>query len=101
MATRKLNWKPDESAELSVLGGEADAATSPQAARILELSGKRLHLAATTSVKGGAAVRLEWGGQLVLGQVLDTEPGGFWIEIHHMLLDTAGLDRQRQGWQRG
>jgi hypothetical protein len=36
-----------------------------------------------------------------LGEVLNAEPGGFWIEIHHMLLDTAGLSWQKAGWQRG
>ena len=52
-------------------------------------------------LEGGAAVRLEWDGQLLLGEVLNTEPGGFWMEIHHMLLDTAGLRWQENGWQRG
>ena len=52
-------------------------------------------------MKSGAAVRLEWDGQLLLGQVLSTEPGGFWMEIHHMLLDAAGLSWQKNGWQRG
>ena len=60
-----------------------------------------MRLAAGVNVKGGAAVRLEWDGQLLLGQVLNTEPGGFWMEIHHMLLDTAGLSWQKSGWQRG
>jgi hypothetical protein len=93
---RELNWKPEQSVELSVLGG---GGPDRQPARILELSGKRLHLGAELPVKGGAAVRLEWDGQLLLGQVLNTEPGGFWMEIHHMLLDTAGLSWQRQRWQ--
>jgi hypothetical protein len=35
----------------------------------------------------------------VLGEVFETEPGGFWIEIHHMLLDTAELIARKQGWQ--
>jgi len=96
-AMRELNWKPEQSAELSVLG---DGEPGTQAARILEISGKRLHLAAEQPVKAGAAVRLEWDGQLVLGQVLNAEPGGFWMEIHHMLLDTSGLSWQKQGWQR-
>ena len=94
---RELNWKPEQPAELSVLGEEACAGS----ARILEFSGKRMRLAAGVNVKGGAAVRLEWDGQLLLGQVLNTEPGGFWMEIHHMLLDTAGLSWQKSGWQRG
>ena len=51
-------------------------------------------------VQTGAAVRLEWDGQLVLGEVLNTEPSGFWMEIQHMLLDTAALGWQQQGWQR-
>ncbi len=97
---RKLNWKPEEPAALSILGGEGGE-SSPQAVRILELSGKRMRLAAEAAAPGGAAVRLEWGGQLVLGQALEAAPGGFWMEIHHMLLDTAGLNWQKQGWQRG
>jgi hypothetical protein len=94
---REINWKPGQSAELSVLGEGACAGP----ARILELSGKRVRLAAGLPVKGGAAVRLEWDGQLLLGQVLNTEPGGFWMEIHHMLLDAAALSWQKNGWRPG
>jgi len=101
---RELNWKLGQSAELTVLGDGPPAGPRGQPARILEFSGRRMHvsagLAAGVDVKGGAAVRLEWGGQLLLGQVLNTEPGGFWMEIHHMLLDTAGLSWQKSGWQR-
>ena len=93
---RELNWKPEQSVALSVLGDGACAG----AARILELSGKRMRLGAGLTVKTGAAVRLEWDGQMVLGEVLQTELSGFWIEIHHMLLDTAALSWQQQGWQR-
>jgi len=93
---RELTWKPGEPAELKVLGREPDAA-GPEPARILELSGKRVRVAAAAPV-AGAAVCLEWSGQLVLGQVLSTEPGGFWMEIHHMLLNTAELDWQKHGW---
>jgi hypothetical protein len=93
---RELNWKPEQTVALSVLGDGACAGE----ARILELSGKRMRLAAGLTVKTGAAVRLEWDGQLVLGEVLNAEPSGFWIEIHHMLLDTAALTWQQQGWQR-
>jgi len=95
---RELNWKPGQAAELRVLGEEACAGAYP--AQILELSGKRMRLAADASVKAGAAVRLDWDGQLLLGQVLDTGPGGFWLEIHHMLLDTEGLGWQKNGWRR-
>jgi hypothetical protein len=96
LATHQLKWKPDEPAELRVLGNGAGALIP---ARILELAGKRMRLDAAAPVEGGAAVRLEWDGQLVLGQVLEVEPGGFWMEIHHMLLDTAGMDWQKQGWR--
>ncbi len=92
---RELNWKPDQAVQVSVLGDGAGAG----AARILELSGKRMRLSAGPTVKSGAAVRLEWDGQLVLGEVLQAEPGGFWVEIHHMLLDTAELIARKQGWQ--
>jgi len=92
---RELNWKPEQSVALSVLGDGGCVG----AARILELSGKRMRLAAGLTVKTGAAVRLEWDGQMVLGEVLHAEPSGFWIEIQHMLLDTAALTWQ-QGWQR-
>jgi len=94
---RELNWKPEQSAELSVLGEGACAGP----ARILEFSGKRMRLAAGLKVKSGAAVRLVWDGQLLLGQVLNTDPGGFWMEIQHMLLDTGGMSWQEKGWQRG
>lgn len=93
---RELNWKPGQSADLSVLG--EGACTVP--ANILDFSGKRMRLAAAVKVASGAPVRLEWNGQLLLGQVLNTEPGGFWLEIHHMLLDTAGLSWQKSAWQR-
>jgi hypothetical protein len=79
------------------LGEEACAGS----ARILEFSGKRMRLAAGLKVKSGAAVRLVWDGQLLLGQVLNTDPGGFWMEIQHMLLDTGGMSWQEKGWQRG
>ena len=98
---RELNWKPGQSAELTVLGDGPPAGPAGHSARILEFSGKRMRLAAELPVKGGAAVRLEWDGQLLLGQVLNTEPGGLWMEIHHMLLDTGGLSWQKNGWQRG
>ncbi|MGC9947923.1 MAG: hypothetical protein ABSF64_16275 [Bryobacteraceae bacterium] len=98
---RELNWKPEQSAELTVLGERAGAASGGHPARILEFSGKRMRLAAGLKVEGGAAVRLEWDGQLLLGEVLSTAPGGFWIEIRHMLLDSAGLSWQKAGWQRG
>jgi len=94
---RELNWKPEQSAELSVLGEGACAGP----ARILEFSGKRMRLASGLQVKSGAAVRLEWDGQMLLGQVLNTDPGGFWMEIQHMLLDTGGMSWQEKGWQRG
>ena len=98
---RELNWNPGQPAELGVLGDGACAESAGHPARILEVSGKRLRVAAELPVKGGAAVRLEWDGQLLLGQVLQTEPGGFWIEIHHMLLDARGLRWQKNGWQPG
>jgi hypothetical protein len=97
---RELNWKPGQSVELNVLGEEVRAGPGGQPARILECSGRRMHLAAGLKVSSGAAVRLEWGGQLLLGQVLHADTGGFWVEIHHMLLDT-GLNWQKNGWQTG
>jgi hypothetical protein len=60
-----------------------------------------MRLAAELTVKSGAAVRLEWDGQLLLGQVLSTESDGFWMEVHHMLLDASGQSWQKNGWQRG
>jgi hypothetical protein len=98
---RELNWKPGQSAELSLLGEGSTPGPAGDPVRILEFSGKRMRLAAELPVKNGAAVRLEWDGQLLLGQVLNTEPGGFWIEIHHMLLDAAFLTWQKNGWQHG
>jgi len=83
---RELSWQPEQAAALSILGDGERAG----AAQILELTGKRLRVATTLPAKGGDAVRLTWDGQLVLGQVLDAGPGGFWIEIQHMLLETAG-----------
>jgi hypothetical protein len=98
---RELIWKEGQSAALSVLGEGGCAVPAAHPARILEVSGKHMRLAAGFEVKGGAAVRLEWDGQLLLGQVLKTEPGGFWMEVHHMLLDAGGLTWQKNGWQRG
>ena len=98
---RELSWKPGQSAEFSLLEGRSSAAPAGLPARILEFSGKRMRLAADVPVKSGAAVRLEWDGQLLLGQVLNIEPGGFWMEIQHMLLDATGLSWQKNGWQRG
>lgn len=101
---REPNWKPGQSAELSVLGGEARSGPEHYPARMLEFSGKRMRLAAELpaglKLESGAAVRLEWEGQLLLGQVLNAEPGGFWMEIHHMLLDTGGPGWQKNAWQR-
>ena len=50
-AMRELNWKPGQSAELSILteGARAGAAECP--ARILEFSGKRMRLAADLPLK--------------------------------------------------
>jgi len=93
---RELKWTPEQPAELSVLG---DGSGGRQTARVLEMAGKRLRVAAEQPVKGGSAVRLEWAGQLLLGQVLNADSGSFWLEIHHML-DTAELSWQKQGWQR-
>jgi hypothetical protein len=93
---RELKWQPEQAVELSVLGEGGRAGT----ARILELSGKRMRVEAAPAVPPGAAVRLEWDGQLVLGEVLDAAPAGFWIEIQHMLLAAGGLNWQKQGWQR-
>jgi len=98
---RELNWKPGQSAELSILGDGDLAGPAAQAARIIEFSGKRMRGASAVEVKNGAAVRLEWDGQLLLGQVLNAAPGGFWMEIHHMLLDADGRSWQKNGWQRG
>jgi hypothetical protein len=102
---RELNWKPGQSAELTVLGDAPSAVPGTHPARILEFSGKRLRLSAELPAEmklhGGAALRLEWDGHLLLGQVLSTGPGGFWMEIHHMLLDTAGLNWRKNGWQSG
>jgi hypothetical protein len=93
---RELNWKPEQSVEMTVLGDTPGAGS----ARLLELSGKRLRLAAAFPVAAGAAVRVAWDGQLVLGEALQTDPSGLWVEIHHMLLDAAELSWQKQGWQR-
>lgn len=98
---RELKWKPEQQAQLSVLGQGACTGK----ARILDVSGKRLRLAAESpaelKIASGAALRLEWDGQMLLGEVFHTEPDGFWMEIHHMLLDTAGLSWHANGWQRG
>ena len=92
---RELKWKPEQSVEMVVLGDTPRAGV----ARLLELSGKRMRVTAGFPVTAGAAVRLAWDGQLLLGEVLDPAPSGFWIEIHHLLLDATELARQPQGWQ--
>jgi len=93
----ELKWKPGQTVELTLLGAEARTGS----ARILELSGKRMRLAADLQVNDGAAVRLDWDGQLLLGQALGAGPEGFWLEIQHMLLDTAGLSWQKKAWAGG
>jgi len=97
---RELNWKPGQSATLGVLGDEATV-TGGDTVSILELSGKRVRLAAELNLRGGTPVRVEWDRQLLLGHVLTAEPGGFWMDIQHMLLDTSELNWQRNGWQQG
>jgi hypothetical protein len=93
---RELSWSPEQAVALSVLGDGGCAGES----RIVEVSGKRMRLDARLPVQTGAAVRLEWDGQVVLGDVLNIEPAGFWIEIRHMLADNAALGWQQQGWRR-
>lgn len=94
---RELTWKPGQAAELSTL--DREPCDGP--ASILEFSGRRMRLATGLKLKGGVPIRLEWDGQLLLGQVLNTEPGGFWMEIQHMLLDTATVSWRDKGWQSG
>jgi hypothetical protein len=90
----ELRWNPDQAVQVEVLGEKPAAGTG----RILELSGKRLRLAAGLKLTAGAAVRLQWDGQMLLGEVLSSEPDGCWMEISHMLLDTTALSWQQQGW---
>jgi hypothetical protein len=96
---RELNWKPGQSATLGVLGDESTG-SGADTVTILELSGKRVRLAADLKLRGGTPVRVEWDTQLLLGHVLTAEPGGFWMDIQH-ILDTGELDWQRNGWQPG
>ena len=94
MAPHRLQWTAGEPVEIRVLG---ETGGGPYPARILELSGKRLRVGAAAKIPAGAALRVDWGGQLVLGQVLNSEPEGLRIEIQHILLDTASLDWQKMG----
>jgi hypothetical protein len=94
MAPHRLQWTAGEPVEIRVLG---ETGGGPYAARMLELSGKRLRVGAAAKIPGGAAVRVDWGGQLVLGQVLQSEPDGFWIEIQHTLLEMDGRNWQKMG----
>ena len=98
---RELKWQPRQMAELSVLGPGACTGT----ARILTISGKRVliepELSGGSALAGGAAIGLEWDGQLVLGEVLSSGSDGVWVEIQHMLLDGAGPRWQENGWRRG
>jgi len=93
---RELNWKPDQTVQVTVLGNTAVNAT----ARIQECAGKRMRLIAGPPVNTGTAVRLEWEGQLLLAEVENTDSSGFWVEIHHMLLNASELNWQDKGWQR-
>ncbi len=93
----ELRWKPEQPAGL-VLLGSAGADVSHDV-RILDLSGRRMRISSKFCPNAGAAVRLMWDGQLVLGEVLSAEPNGFRMEIHHMLLDNAGTSWQKNGWQ--
>ena len=94
---RELQWKPDQTAQLSVLS----EGTCAGAVRIQELSGKRMRVTSGLAVNTGAAVKLEWDGQVIFGEALNSDAAGIWIDIHHMLLDTPGMNWQKQGWQRG
>jgi hypothetical protein len=96
----ELKWQPEQVVDFSVLGEGGAENGSVGAARIQELSGRRLRITTTLPVRTGAAVRLEWDGQLVLGEVLNTVPEGFWMEIHHVLFATEELKWQKMGWQR-
>jgi len=92
----ELKWQPEQPVDLSVLDENGGAGT----ASIQELSGRRVRLATALPVQTGAAVRLEWDGQLVLGEVRNTVPEGFWMEIHHVLFTAEELKWQKMGWQR-
>ena len=83
---RELNWKPGQAVEMSVLGEEGCAG----AGRILELSGRRMRLGAGLTVKTGAAVRLEWDGQLVLGEVLNTASWASVLALYDMTQPCQG-----------
>lgn len=93
---RELNWKPDQTIQVTVLGSTPANGT----ARIQEYAGKRMRLGSGPPVKAGSAVRLEWDGQLLLAEVENTDSSGFWVEIHHMLLGASELNWQDKGWQR-
>ena len=90
----ELQWKPDTVVQLEVLGEKPSAGT----VRIVEITGKRLRMRTGLKLPAGAAVRLQWDGQMVFGEVLASEADGCWMEIQHMLLDTAALNWQQQGW---
>ncbi len=92
---RELQWTPEQAVQLDVLGEKPASGT----ARILEVRGKRVRLATDMKLAAGTAVQLQWSGQMLLGEVLDSEPEGFWMEISHMLLDTSALNWQAQGWR--
>lgn len=92
---REIHWTPEQAVQLEVLGEQPVSGT----ARILELSGKRMRLASEVKVHAGAAVQVQWTGQMLLGEVLSSDAAGFWMEISHMLLDTAALNWQAQGWR--
>jgi hypothetical protein len=92
---RELEWSPEQAVQLNMLGEKPASGT----ARILEVSGKRARLATDMKATAGTAVQLQWNGQMLLGEVLSSEPDGFWMEISHMLLDTAALNWQAQGWR--
>ena len=73
---RELNWKAGQAAELTVLSEEAGVGpVTGLPVRILELSGKRMRLESNQQLKPGAAIRLEWDGQMLLGLVQNVEAG--------------------------
>jgi hypothetical protein len=59
---RELNWKPGQSAELSILGDGDLAGPAAQAARIIEFSGKRMRVASAVEVK--TAPPCAWNGMV-------------------------------------
>ena len=89
----------DEQATLKELARDGYAC----AARLLDLSGKRLRLTLDGHPQPGSLVQIQGGDWSVLGEVIelqDGDPALAVIEVEHLSLNTREHERNREAWFR-